>query len=321
MRSLSTIRLAGLVLAVVAGIATLSAQSGSGHEGHGWTPGRTPDGQPDIQGTWINFDDTPFEAADPNAPPPDALQQRASNINPAPEFADHNQQVSKARKAMVIDPPSGRVPVLKWAEDKRDYDLAHIPDAPEHETPWVRCITRGYPAGMFPAGYNNAYQIIQTPGYVVLVLEMIHETRIIPIDGRPKLSADIQQWNGEPRGHWDGNTLVVESTNYNDKGSIGTSAATGRMRGIPQSASMKITERFTPAGPNTIDYRVTIDDPKVYSKPWTVQLPLNRDDTYQMFEYSCQEGNYAMANALSFGRKRDKEGERPAVPAPGPSSK
>ena len=136
---------------------------------------------------------------------------------------------------MVIDPPDGRVPVMKWAEDKRDYDLAHIPDAPEHETPWVRCITRGYPAAFFPAGYNNAYEIIQTPGYVVIVFEMIHETRIIPIDGRPKLGANIKQWNGEPRGRWEGNTLVVESTNYNSKGSIATSAATGRIRGIPQS--------------------------------------------------------------------------------------
>jgi hypothetical protein len=269
-----------------------------------YQPGRTPDGQPDIQGTWINFDATPFEAPVPVARP---AGPAGPNVNPAPEFADHTHQVSKARKAMVIEPADGRVPVMKWAEDKRDYDLAHIPDAPEHETPWVRCITRGYPAAFFPAGYNNAYQIIQTPGYVVIVFEMIHETRIIPIDGRPKLGAAITQWNGEPRGRWEGNTLVVESTNYNDKGSIGTSAATGRMRGVPQSASMKIVERFTPIDKNTIDYRVTIDDPKVYSKPWTVQLPLNRDDTYQMFEYSCQEGNYAMANALSFGRKRDRE--------------
>ena len=136
---------------------------------------------------------------------------------------------------------------------------------------------------------------------------MIHETRIIPIDGRPKLGDGIRQWNGEPRGRWEGNTLVVESTNYNDKGSIATSAATGRIRGIPQSASMKVVERFTPIDANTIDYRVTIDDPKVYAKPWTVNLPLNRDDTYEMFEYSCTEGNYAMANALSFGRKRDRE--------------
>jgi hypothetical protein len=274
-----------------------------------WQPGRTPDGQPDIQGTWLNFDATPFEAPAPAAvrPAPAPGAATAANINPAPEFADHTHQVSKARRAMVVDPPDGRVPVLKWAEDKRDYDLEHIPDAPEHETPWVRCITRGYPAAFFPAGYNNAYQIIQTPGFVVIVFEMIHETRIIPIDGRPRLGAAITQWNGEPRGHWEGTTLVVESTNYNDKGSIGTSAATGRLRGIPQSASMKVVERFTPVGPDTIDYRVTIDDPKVYAKPWTVELPLNRDETYQMFEYSCQEGNYAMANSLSFGRKRDRE--------------
>ena len=290
-------RIAALVVLLSA--ATLSAQAPQKYQ-----PGRTPDGQPDIQGTWINFDATPFETPVPVARP---AGPAGPNVNPAPEFADHTHQVSKARKAMVIEPADGRVPVMKWAEEKRDYDLAHIPDAPEHETPWVRCVTRGYPAAFFPAGYNNAYQIIQTPGYVVIVFEMIHETRIIPIDGRPKLGAAITQWNGEPRGRWDGNTLVVESTNYNDKGSIGTSAATGRMRGVPQSASMKIVERFTPIDKNTIEYRVTIDDPKVYTKPWTVELPLNRDDTYQMFEYSCQEGNYAMANALSFGRKRDRE--------------
>jgi len=160
---------------------------------------------------------------------------------------------------------------------------------------------------MFPAGYNNAYEIIQIPGYVVMVFEMIHETRIIPIDGRPRLGGAIKQWNGEPRGRWEGNTLVVESTNYNSKGSIATSAATGRIRGIPQTDNMTVVERFTRTDANTIEYSVTITDPKVYTQPWTVKLPLNRDDTYQMFEYSCHEGNYAMPNALSFGRKRDAE--------------
>jgi hypothetical protein len=278
-----------------------------------WTPTRTPDGQPDLQGIWLNFDATPFEAPVAQAAPPSpqaaAAATAAANVGPASEFADHTHKVSARRTAMVIDPPDGRVPVMKWAEDERDYHLAHLPDAPEHETPWVRCITRGYPAGMFPAGYNNAYQIIQIPGAVVMVFEMIHETRIIPIDGRPKLGAGIRQWNGEPRGHWEGETLVVESTNYNNKGSIATSAATGRIRGIPQSESLRIVERFTRTDANTIDYRVTIEDPKVYSKPWTVALPLNRDDTYQMFEYSCNEGNYAMRNSLSFGRKRDAEGD------------
>jgi hypothetical protein len=272
-----------------------------------WTPGKTSDGQPDIQGTWINFDSTPFEAPAPQAANAARGSTAESGVGPASEFADHNHKISERRRAMVVDPPDGRVPVMKWAEERRDYDIAHIPDAPEHETPWVRCITRGYPAGMFPAGYNNAYEIIQIPGYVVMVFEMIHETRIIPIDGRPRLGAAIKQWNGEPRGRWEGNTLVVESTNYNSKGSIATSAATGRIRGIPQTDNMTVVERFTRTDANTIEYSVTITDPKVYTQPWTVKLPLNRDDTYQMFEYSCHEGNYAMPNALSFGRKRDAE--------------
>jgi hypothetical protein len=288
------------------GVATLvvtAALTGTIVTAQKWTA-RTPDGQPDLQGIWVNFDSTPFEA--PTSQPA-AGQGAAANVGPAPEFADHNSPTSKTRRSMVIDPPDGHVPVMKWAEDKRDYDLAHIPDAPEHETPWVRCITRGYPAGMFPAGYNNAYQIIQIPGFVVMVFEMIHETRIIPIDGRPRLGEAIKQWNGEPRGRWEGDTLVVESTNYNSKGSIATSAATGRIRGIPQTESMRVLERFTRVDANTINYSVTIEDPKVYTKPWTVALPLNRDDTYQMFEYSCHEGNYALPNSLSFGRKRDRE--------------
>jgi hypothetical protein len=120
-------------------------------------------------------------------------------------------------------------------------------------------------------------------------------------------------WNGDPRGRWEGNTLVVESTNYNSKGSIATSAATGRMRGIPQTDAMKVVERFTRIDANTINYVVTIDDPKVYTQPWTVAMPLNRDDSYQMFEYSCHEGNYALPNALSFGRVRDREAGSPPL--------
>jgi len=299
------LRTAVAAAALICGlVAALSAQS--------WKQGRTPDGQPDIQGIWLNFDNTPFEAPDPKAPRAGGAGGAGANVGPASEFADHNHKVSAARRSMVVDPPDGRVPVLKWAEDKRDYDLEHIPDAPEHETPWVRCITRGHPAGMFPAGYNNAYQIIQIPGYVVIAFEMIHETRIIPIDGRPRLNDRIRQWNGEPRGRWEGTTLIVESTNYNSKGSIATSAATGRMRGIPQTDSMHVVERFTRVDDNTIDYSVTITDPKVYSRPWTVRQPLNRDDSYQMFEYSCQEGNYALPNALSYGRKRDREAAQPS---------
>jgi hypothetical protein len=263
---------------------------------------RHADGHPDLQGTWVNFDDTPFEAA--GAAP--AAAPANTGVNPPAHWTEHDSPKGERRRSMVVDPPDGRVPVLPWAEARRDYDLANIGNSWVHETPWVRCITRGFPAGMFPAGYNNAYQIVQTPGAVVIASEMIHETRIIPLDGRPRLGAGVRLWNGDPRGRWEGDTLVVETTNFNDKGSIATSAATGRIRGIPQSEALHVVERFTPAGPNRIDYQVTITDPKVYAKPWTVAMPLNRDDSYQMFEYSCHEGNNSMVNELLAGRAAEK---------------
>jgi hypothetical protein len=270
------------------------------HEGErNWTPSRTPDGQPDIQGTWVNFDSTPFEAP--------GVAQVVSNpdVNPPAHWGEGNRAPGAPRRSMVVDPPDGHVPVLPWAEAKRDYDLAHIGDSWIYETPWVRCITRGFPAGMFPAGYNNAYQIMQVPGFVVMVFEMIHETRIIPIDGRPHVGSNIQLWNGDSRGRWEGNTLVVETTNFNDKGSIATSAATGRMRAVPQTSAMRVVERFTPVDANTIAYQVTIEDSKAYAKPWTVALPLNRDEKYEMFEYACHEGNLSIPNELTAGRAQD----------------
>jgi hypothetical protein len=272
-----------------------------------WSPPRTVDGQPDLQGTWVNFDSTPFEtpgvqlpAGNPGVSPPAHWGETSSATSPAPT----------RRQSMVVEPPDGKVPVRRWAEEKRDYDLEHLGDSWVHETPWVRCITRGVPGGMFPAGYNNAYQIVQTPGYVVIRYEMIHEARVIPLDGRPHVGKNIRQWNGDPRGHWDGNTLVVDTVNFNDRGSIATSAATGRIRGIPQSEALHVIERFTPVDRNTIDYEVTIDDPKVYTKPWKAAMPLTRDAQYQIFEYACQEGNYAVPNELSGGRARDAAEQR-----------
>jgi len=265
-----------------------------------WTA-RTPDGQPDLQGTWVNFDSTPFEA-DTAAP-----FAEGPGVGPPSHWMDHDSPMGPQRRSMVVDPPDGRVPVMKWAEDKRDYDLAHLSDAPQHETPWVRCITRGVPGGMFPAGYNNGYQIVQIPGYVVIVYEMIHDTRVIPLDGHPHVGGAIRLWNGDARGHWEGNTLIVESTNFNDKGSIATSAATGRIRGIPHSDELHVVERFTRISADTINYSVTITDPKVYTQSWTVALPLNRDAGYLMFEYACHEGNLALPNALNAGRVRDRE--------------
>ena len=280
----------------------------------------------DLQGVWTNPTITPFER------PPELagkefltekevkeLEARAAQnrVDRPPQPGDtgsYNQfwfdsgtkAVKTGRTSLVVEPKNGRVPVKPEAEAKRDYNAAHNADSYEYMSVWDRCITRGVPAGMFPAGYNNAYQIVQIPGYVVILYEMIHETRIIPMDARPHLPSTIKLWNGDARGRWEGNTLVIDTTNYNDKGWIATSAATGRIKGIPQSERLHVVERFTRVNRDTINYEVTIDDPNVYTQPWKVAIPLSRDPEYRIFEYACQEGNHAVENVLSGGRAAEK---------------
>jgi hypothetical protein len=211
---------------------------------------------------------------------------------------------------MVVDPPSGRVPLTPWAEQIRDYSLAHVSDSWEYNTPWERCVTRGVPAGIFPASYNNAYQIFQTPGQVVMQYEMIHQTRVIPTDGRPHLPQNVRTWDGDSRGHWEGDTLVVETTNFNGKNVINSSAAGQRVRAVPESEEARIVERFTRVSADTINYEVTVVDEKAYTAPWKVAMPLTRDDSYKIFEYSCHEGNQDyMEIVLGGGRLKDKEAE------------
>jgi len=274
-----------------------------------WTAPRTPDGQPDLQGMWLNFDSTPFERP-ATEPRPGVEPTTPGQIS---GFAEDIATRSPRRRSLVVDPPDGKVPVMPWAEAKRDYDLAHLGDSWEHHGPWERCITRSVPGGIFPTGYDSAYRILQTPGYVVILYEMIHEARVISVDGRPHVPQDIRLWNGDARGRWEGQTLVVETTNYSDKGSIATNAATGRMKGIPQSEALHVVERFTLVDANTIDYEVAIEDPKVYTRPWKVAMPLNRDESYRMYEYSCHEGNENyMKSALGGGRLEDKAAEEAA---------
>jgi hypothetical protein len=291
-----------------------------------WTPGRTPDGQPDLQGVWTGATITPFErprelAGKPVLTEDEAaqLEQRAAEnrVDKPPQPGDvgaYNQvwfdggtKVVKTRQtSLVVDPPDGRVPLTPAAEAKRDYNSAHNSDSYQYMSVWDRCITRGVPAGMFPAGYNNAYQIVQTPGFVVILHEMIHEAQIIPVDGRGHLPQNLRQWNGDSVGHWEGNALVVDTINYNGKGMIGTSAATGRIKGIPQSPALHVVERYTRVDADTINYEVTINDPANYTKPWKVMIPLSRETDYQLYEYACHEGNQAMTNILNGGRARDK---------------
>jgi hypothetical protein len=193
------------------------------------------------------------------------------------------------------------------AETARDYANAHQGDSYEFMSVWDRCITRGVPGGMFPAGYNNAYEIVQAPGYVVIHYEMIHEARVIPMDGRPHLPPQVRSWNGDPRGRWEGQTLVVDTTNYNDKGWIATQAAAGRVKGVRQTESLHVVERFTLVDADTIDYQATIDDPKTFTRPWTVAIPLHRNPSYRLYEYACHEGNRAVEGVLRGARAEEKK--------------
>jgi hypothetical protein len=321
------LQLPSLLVFVVVGAlvgATVAAQSAPGS--NGWTPPKTADGQPDLQGIWTNATITPFERpqslggkaflseAEAAALEQQATGRRVADAPPRPgDVGSYNQVwfdsgervVSTRRTSLVIDPPDGRVPLRPEAEAARDYANAHEGDSYEFMSVWDRCITRGVPGGMFPAGYNNAYAIVQTPGYVVIHYEMIHEARVIPLDGRPHLPSHVRSWNGDSRGRWEGNTLVVDTTNYNNKGWIATQAAAGRIKGIPQTESLHVVERFTSVDADTIDYQATIDDPKMFTRAWTVSIPLHRDSAYQIYEYACHEGNRAVEGILRGARAQE----------------
>ena len=316
----------GLALVALSAVASITVFAQSNHVPGAWAPPTTPDGQPDLHGIWTNATITPFERpaallgkaflneAEAQAFERQAATRREEDGPPsAGDVGSYNQfwfdsgerVVSTRRTSLVIDPPDGRVPLRAEAEAARDYAIAHEGDSYEFMSVWNRCITRGVPGGMFPAGYNNAYEIVQSRGYVVIHYEMIHEARIIPLDGRPHLPAQVRLWNGDPRGHWDGSTLVVDTTNYNNKGWIATQAAAGRIKGIPQTESLHVVERFTPVDANTIDYQATIDDPKMFTRPWTVSVPLHRNPAYRLYEYACHEGNRAVEGVLRGARAEE----------------
>jgi hypothetical protein len=296
-----------------------------------WTPPKTAWGNPDLQGNWTSTTTTPFErspqfgnrlfltdaeyAESQKQLDRQLIADREESTSPNTSAStgppDHwTERANRASRqtSLVVEPADGRVPVKASAEAIRDYNLAHNTESFEYMSPWDRCITRGMPGGMFPGGYGNVYQIVQAPGYVAIISEMIHEMRVVPLDGRP--FSNIRQWNGESRGHWEGNTLVVETANFNNKGWIATNVASGRMKGIPQSDALHVIERFTRADTDTIQYEITIEDPNVYTSPWKVAFPFYRDASAQIFEYACHEGNYAMSNMLSGARAQEKAAEQ-----------
>ena len=208
--------------------------------------------------------------------------------------------------ALVVDPPDGHIPALTpQAQALRASIAAARKPRPES---WLdisiydRCITRGVAGSMFPVIYGNGTEIIQEPGYVAIRTEMIHEVRIIPLDGRPHAPAALKTYMGDPRGHWEGNTLVIETTNF----LAGGNGLGGNGGGVPYTEDLKLVERFTRIDDHSLQYEITVNDPKTYTAPWTVAFPITHEPGYQIFEYACHEGNYAMSNSLSAARAEEK---------------
>src|SRR3954468_5513597 len=336
--SCSAVTIAAVISASAAGAASPLAAPGQGERARAGaknTPAaskgsRTPDGHPDLQGTWTNGTLTSFERpagmenkafiTDDEAAALEraAVERRAHPAAPRPgdiggdneAFVDAPYKSSATRQtSLIVDPPEGKIPLRPEAERKRDVNLTSL-DSYETMSPWDRCITRS-PTALLPAAYNNGYQIVQTAKSVVILAEMIHEARIIPTDGSAHPSASVRFWNGDSRGRWDGDTLVVDTTNFNGRGWISTHSGSGRLRGVPYSESLHLVERFTRKDADTLIYEITFDDPEVYVRPWTVAVPFTRDNGYQLFEYACHEGNEAIRLALRGARAKEQ-----AVPQP-----
>ena len=297
-----------------------------------WTLPRTADGQPDLQGLWGNKTLTPMERPDDvdgrafltdeeiaRVNQQRVIDEQARDEAPAQRYEsggnvggygsywlDSGDTVlSTGQTSLIVDPPTGRAPVRAWALEAKAYNLAHNGDHYRNMSVWDRCLSRGVPGSMLPAGYNNAYRIVQTPDHVVIQHEMIHDVRIIPLTDQPFVDDNIRQWMGDARAHWDGDTLVVETKNFHNRGWIASSGAGRRLKGIPTSKALHVVERYRRVSENTIIWNVTIDDPNVYTRPWTIEMPLTAEPGYEIFEYACHEGNYAVPNALSGQRVLD----------------
>ena len=286
---------------------------------------RTQWGDPDLQGSWTNTTTTPLERPDELADRARLTAEERAELDaeairnadrpppPGSTGAYNNfwfeRGVRTDQTSWIIDPPSGRLPPITAREQARIDALAAVRDAASYPTTWEdvniyeRCITRGMPGTMMPGFYNHNYLILQTPGYVVLRAEMIHDTRVIPLDGRPHIDPSIRLWLGDSRGYWEGDTLVVETRNLTDKvferRSSNTVYGTGR--------HMRLIERFTRVDADTIDYRFTVIDPTTFERPWTAATPMVALDG-PLFEYACHEGNYAIVNMLSGARARERAG-------------
>ncbi|HJR69379.1 MAG TPA: hypothetical protein VKA43_05025 [Gammaproteobacteria bacterium] len=326
----SSAQRAAIVAAVLFALGAVAAGQGvapaaSGTNAATWTPRVTPWGDPDLQGNFTNKDETaPFERPvdlgtrelltdeefaerDKRAQEQHAQRQNpipnpeSTSINPGGEWLEFRG--ASRRTSLIVDPPDGRLPPQTDAAKQRAAAREEArrgrgpADSYEDRSLYDRCISRGLPGSMMPVIYGNSYRIVQAPGVVAISYEMIHETRLIPVDPVPRVGAAARSYMGEARGSWEDNTLVVETTNFNPKMSFrGSNPETTRL-----------VERFTPTGPDTIEWRVTVEDPMTWTSPFTFAMDLTRDDREAMIEYACHEGNMAMANILSGHRADERE--------------
>ena len=295
-----------------------------------YAPPKTPWGEPDLRGTYTSDDSigVPFErpqqfgdratlnenefeardkanleqvAKDNSEHPETAFEQDEAANNAPRHWLERGTKLSHA-SSLVIDPPNGRLPPLTPDGQRRQAQnrarFARQNDAAEFHSYYDRCITRGVISSILPAIYGNGTRIEQGPGVVVIRNEMIHEARVVPIDSKaPRLGRNIHLYMGDPRGRWDGNTLVVDSTNFTDRIGVGG--------GTAPSASLHLVERFTRTAPDTIHYEFTVDDPETFTAKWTAALDLNMKPGYEIYEYACHEGNYGLRNMLSASRADD----------------
>jgi hypothetical protein len=287
--------------------------------GQAWTPPRTPDGRPDFEGVWTIDTLTPLErppefagktfltkdeaAAYEKRTLEEGNRDRRDGGADADLRRNYNEAwrergtrvVPSMRTSLIVDPPDGKIPPFtREAQNKRAARAGQrLPAGPEDLALRIRCITRGLP--MVPTPNNNFFQIVQTPGYVVILQEMMYEARIIPLDGRPHSDPRVRAYMGDSRGHWEGDTLVIDTTNFIGKDDF---------YGADQN--LHLTERLTRTASGTLLYRFTVDDPTAFTKPWSGEIPMMKS-AEGIFDYECHEGNYALVDILAGARAQEKK--------------
>lgn len=317
-----------VLAAALSGLATQRQGASAPTQQSPWTHPRTPWGDPNLEGVWTtdnNFSvplERPPEVADKVFLEGNDLEEALAArekiiaavaaggaVGAGPPHWYENLTARSRRSSLIVDPPDGRLPALTLAARQRAgaAEAAQKGRGPadswEDRSLWDRCITVGLPFVMFPTGYNNNVKILQAPGYVTITHEMIHDTRIVPLDGRPHLSPAIRQYLGDSRGRWDGNTLVIDVTNFHPM--ITTFHPTATFRGSGEM--LHLIERYTRTAPDQIRYEVTIDDRNTFDRPYTAVLDLEPQKS--IYEYACHEGNRGLENILRAARAEERAAE------------